>query len=382
MQFLFLACDFPPAFGGIQKLSYGLCRGLQGAGHDVEVIAAATTGDGEFDRRSPLSVRRHTIKDMLRGALVIGGAVRGSLADGGVPDVVVATKWAPEGPGYIRSGVGDRAPMVLMGHGREFLPEPGRRLRAWVQRRVIGACAGAVANSRFTATQLAAAGVPEGDIRVVHPAIDPEELAPPADLAEARDRLSWPEGPTILTTARLVERKGVDTVLRALPRVASRIPDVHYMVIGDGPQRARLVELAAEVGVTGRVRFMGSVSEEQKVAALHLCDVFTMSSRDIPADPPEGFGIVYLEANACGKPVVAARTGGVADAVEDGVNGLLVEPNAPEPLAEALTELLGAPDRARELGETGRRRTLERFSWEVVAPQFAEAVSSILGGPS
>jgi phosphatidylinositol alpha-1,6-mannosyltransferase len=224
---------------------------------------------------------------------------------------------------------------------------------------------------------MVAAGMPRDRIRIVPPAIDPAELELPGNKQDGAGELDWPDAPTLLTVTRLVRRKGVDTVIEALPQIASAVPDIEYVVVGEGPEKERLRELSRRLGVESRVHFVGAVSDEQKAACLHLCDVFVMPSRDIPTEPPEGFGIVYLEANVCGKPVIAARTGGVEDAVEDGVNGLLVEPDSPSQVAEAVERLLRDPDTARSIGARGRARVLERFTWDAVGPRFVGAIRSL-----
>jgi phosphatidylinositol alpha-1,6-mannosyltransferase len=379
LRLLVLACDFPPAFGGIQKLSYGLCRALITEGHDVQVIASAQANDDASDSASGVPTIRCQAPNRLLAAVNAARAVRQLLRSGWRSDAIVATKWSPEGQAYQLSGAGRRVPLVLMGHGREFLPETHRPVRAWAQRAVVRAARGAIACSNFTASQMARAGVAPDRVRVVHPGVDPEEFAPPDALDAARARLDWPSGPTLLTVARLVRRKGVDTVIEALPGIARVVPDVAYVVIGGGPERDRLIALAEDLGVHDRVRMLGSVSDEDKAAAFHLCDVFTMPSRDIASEPPEGFGIVYLEANLCGKPVIGANTGGVSDAIEDGVSGLLVEPDAPGQLAEAASRLLREPAYARSLGEAGRRRAAERFSWPVTASKYAAAIRELIG---
>jgi phosphatidylinositol alpha-1,6-mannosyltransferase len=177
--------------------------------------------------------------------------------------------------------------------------------------------------------------------------------------------------------ARLVRRKGIDTVVQALPGIAAAGVDVHYRVVGDGPDRDRLLALAQTGGVADRVRLLGSVSDADKIACLHLCDVLAMPSRDLPSEPPEGFGIAYLEANLCGKPCIAADSGGVSEAVEDGLNGLLIDPDSPAQLAEAALRLLGDATLAESMGEAGRRRAVEHFAWPVIAPRFAQAVAGV-----
>jgi len=378
VQLHFLACDFPPAIGGIQKLTHGLCRGLVEAGQPVQVIATSQPGDEAFDATSGVPTTRCHGGGRVSTAITLGRALRRLAANGAEEAVAVATKWSPEGHAYLMLGTGRRLPMILMGYGREFRPEPARRVRGLAQRMVMRAAAGAIVISRYTKEQMTAAGVPEHRIRIVPPAIDPDEFSPPADLERARQALGWPKAPTLLTIARLVRRKGIDTVIESLARIACAGPEVEYVVVGDGPDTARLVELSRRLGVAPRVHFVGEVSEQQKAACLHLCDVFVMPSRDLPSEPPEGFGIVYLEANVCGKPVIAARTGGVEDAVEEGVNGILVEPEKPDQVAEAAAHLLTHADAAQALGTQGRQRVLERFTWGVIAPQFVEAVASLV----
>jgi len=378
VRLLFLAGDYPPAFGGIQKLVHGLCVALVAAGHEVRIIAAAQAGAEAIDTASGIPTVRCPTPGRLRAAWNMGRAVRRALADGWTPEAIVATKWSPEGHAYLAAGGRGQAPMVLMGYGREFLPEPHRRLRGIAQRAVLRTACGVVACSRFTASQFEAAGVETGRIRVVYPGVDPAEFAPSADLEAARRRLAWPEGPTLLTVGRLVRRKGVDTVIEALPRIAVAVPEVSYVVIGGGPEAERVRRQAQDLGVGERVRMLGSASDADKVAALHLCSVFAMPSRDLPTEPPEGFGIVYQEANLCGKPVIGANTGGVAEAIEDGVSGLLIEPDAPEQFADAAIALLSDPALAASLGEAGGRRAAERFAWRAIAPSYAAAVAELI----
>ncbi len=378
MRLLLLAGDYPPGFGGIQRLAHGLCLALAQAGHEPRVIAAAQPGDREIDAASGVPTVRCPAPSRLRAAWNMGRAIRQIIASGWTPDAVVATKWSPEGHAYLLARLGGRVPLVLMGHGREYLPEAGRPIRALAQGAVLRAARGAIVCSRFTATQMEAAGVAPERIRVVHPGIDPAEFAVPADLEDARRRLAWPEGPTLLTVARLVRRKGVDTVIDALPRIAESVPDVSYVVLGGGPEEGRLRRQAEELGVSHRLRMLGAASDADRTAALHLCTVFVMPSRDLPSEPPEGFGIVYQEANLCGKPVIGADTGGVADAIEDGVSGLLVEPDAPDELADAAIVLLSDRALAAAIGERGRTRANERFAWSVAGPQYAAAVRQLI----
>jgi len=156
-----------------------------------------------------------------------------------------------------------------------------------------------------------------------------------------------------ISVCRLLEKKGIDNTIRALARLPAASAGCRYLIVGGGPYRARLEALAAELGVQERVVFAGQVADDELVDHYRLGDVFVMPNRALPNGDTEGFGLVFLEANACGLPAIAGRDGGSPHAVQDGVNGLLVDGASVDAIAAAMTRLLedGAlRDRLRELG--------------------------------
>ncbi len=169
--------------------------------------------------------------------------------------------------------------------------------------------------------------------------------------------------PTILSVSRLKaterESKGVAQVLEALPELRHRFPDLQYVIVGDGDDRAWLEKRAQHLGVAGAVLFTGHVAQDELMRRYAVCNVFVLPSNQ------EGFGIVFLEAMAYGKPVVAARAGGTPEVVADGETGLLVEPGNRAALVAALSELLAHPERRQQLGEAGRRRLQANFTYEL-----------------
>jgi phosphatidylinositol alpha-1,6-mannosyltransferase len=182
------------------------------------------------------------------------------------------------------------------------------------------------------------------------------------------------EHPTFVTVARLTHHyKGHDVLMRSLALIRERVPDVEWVVIGDGPLRADLERLAGSLGVADSIRFLGSVSDEQRNLWLRRADLLAMPSR-LPGGglAGEGFGIVYLEAGAYGKPVVAGNVGGAVDAVLDGQTGLLVDPTDPVAVGAAITKLLLDEQLARRLGSAGAQRA-RSFAWPVIV-QRLEAV--------
>lgn len=277
-----------------------------------------------------------------------------------------------------------RRPYAVYTYGEELTMTltDGRPLARRVIRWELQGAAAVFTISRFSRDQLLAYGVNPARIGVQAPAVSRAFFGPPqVEPAEMRRRLGLPgDARVLLTVARLAERKGIDVVIRALPEVLQAQPNTVYMVVGSGEDEARLRHLAAVHSVEPRVRFFGTHDHDELVNYYHTCDIFVMPNRTLlETAETEGFGIVFLEANACGKPVVGGRAGGAVEAVEDGVSGLLVEPTDVKAVAGAILRLLNDPPYARQLGANGRRRALEQFSWDRNAAEVWETLRLITG---
>lgn len=183
-------------------------------------------------------------------------------------------------------------------------------------------------------------------------------------------------GRTVLfSLGRLVKRKGVDQVIKALAGLpSSEALQFFYAIAGIGPDAKYLYTLVPP-HLEKNIVFLGEISEEEKWRWLNLCDIFLMPARDIDGDY-EGFGIVYLEANLCGKPVIAGRSGGVGDAVVDGLTGIMVDPEDSREIGRAIFDLAAQPAKRDELGAAGRERALQDFSWEQQAKRLSEIIKS------
>ena len=268
-------------------------------------------------------------------------------------------------------------PFVIYAHGNEILAAhtsnwPKPRLALQRASRVL-------ANSHFISSLLRNAGVDESRIVIVHPGCDVSHYRPTTPRPGLRERLLGGRiGPTLLTVGNLVERKGHDTVLKALPAILRSIPDVTYLIIGDGPFRPNLERLAESLGVRGSVVFAGRVEAGILPECLAICDVFVMTSRArLDQFDVEGFGLVYLEANACGKPVIGGRSGGIVDAVEHESTGLLVDPVDEKDVAHAVVRLLKDRDLARKLGEQGMLRVRREFTWQHMVERVRTVLSDV-----
>ncbi len=229
-----------------------------------------------------------------------------------------------------------RARLVLHAYGIEVWSPPGRHAARLVRHvdRVL-------AISRFTRERLLAwADVPPHSVRVLPNAIDLARYAPGSAPESLRRRYGLVGRRVLLTLSRLdpTERyKGHDRILDLLPRLAARVPDLTWVIAGDGADRGRLQAAAQRMGLADRVLFIGSVAEAEKADHYRLADAFAMPSTG------EGFGFTFLEAAACGVPVLGGDRDGSRDALRDGALGLLVDPHDPEVLLAGLVEVLHRP---------------------------------------
>jgi phosphatidylinositol alpha-1,6-mannosyltransferase len=240
---------------------------------------------------------------------------------------------------------------------------------------VIGGADRVFAVSNFTRRALVGNGVAEAKTVVIHNGVDLAEIERAPRDSGVIDSLRIEGKPIILTVARLDMHKGHDTVIRALPAVLEKVPEAVYVVAGDGPMRRRLEELSIAEAVADRVVFTGPIPRPQILALFDACSVFVMISR-IEGGNAEGFGIVFLEAGAFSKPVVGGRSGGIPDAVEDGVSGVLVDPRSPDEVADAVSRILTDPGLAAALGEGGRRRVVSEFTWDNAVAAILRSLES------
>lgn len=372
-RILILSSNFPPVEGGIAHFIHQVTAHLPA--DEVTVVALPTPGHEAFDSGLDFAVKRLSIPRQWKSSSRMFKLIS--------PFYAAAARQYDDAR-YI---VCDRAHHTLLLAARKLArrlgacvatfahgTDVGRHQSKWyanAYNRLLQSVDVVFANSSVTAELVASTGVARSRIHVLNPPVDPEGYKVRQTPEAFRSRYSLQGRKTILSLGRLVERKGFDTVLRALPEVLREVPEAHYLIAGNGPDRARLEALTAELGLEEHVTFAGFVATEDLPDMFNAADVFAMVSRELEdKGDTEGFGIVYLEANLLGKPVVAGRSGGVVDAVEDGVSGLLVQPHDIHAVSGALIELLRDEARAAQLGEAGRRRVLERFTSAHAAAEF------------
>lgn len=380
MSTLVVTNDFPPRTGGIESFVHAVVRRLpaQGGG-PVVVHTARQRGDARTDaaladagvtvvrdpsplmvptpgivRRVQRTAREHGADRVWFGAAAPLGLMAPALRAAGIERSVATTHghevwWA--------SLPGSRTALRRIGEGNDTVTYLGDWCRSQVQRPLTPA-----ARSRM---------------RRLTPGVDTAVFRPDAPARRAvRERYGLGERPVVVCVSRLVARKGQDVLVRALPALRRAVPDAALLVVGDGPHRTVVERLADRTGVREHVVFTGAVPWEQAPAFYAAGDVFCMPTRTrLGGLEPEALGICYLEAAACGLPVVAGDSGGAPDAVLDGVNGVVVDGRDEAAVAREVAGFLTDPARSQAFGAAGREWVSRRWSWEEQTRRLADLLA-------
>ncbi|SDO79332.1 phosphatidylinositol alpha-1,6-mannosyltransferase [Klenkia soli] len=360
--------DFPPRQGGIQTFVAALLDRVPPA--DVVVLASTSAGAAEHDAGLPYRVVRLPTAMLLptpRTGRVAADLVREHRAE-----TVVFGAAAPLGllaPGLHRAGA-TRSIGITHGHETGWVALPvGRQLL----QRIASGVDVLTYISDFTRGKLAPALAPRAELRQLSPGVDTARFHPGADGAGVRERYGLGQAPVVVCVSRLVRRKGQDVLVEGWSQVLARHPDARLLLVGGGPDEARLRRLVDARGVAGSVVLTGPVAPVSLPEHYAAGDVFAMPCRTRRGGlDVEGLGMVYLEAAACGKPVVAGTSGGAPEAVREGITGHVVDPRSPGEVATTIADLLDDPARAAALGAAGRAWVEERWSWERIGAQFAD----------
>ena len=356
---------FPPDRGGIEGLMGGLADALCAAGQDVTVFADRAHSP-QAPRRTPYTLRRFGgWKPWRRWRKA--QAVRAASKSGRVTGVFADSWKSAEKLGALG------LPLAVLAHGMEFPARPSAGKAARI-RRALGNAHAVIANSSYTAAQVAPYLQGNTRLLVINPPIGPQPPVLDKKLSALRARLKG-NAPVLSTVARLEPRKGVDAVIRAMPDIRREFPSAAYLVAGDGKDRERLEHLANELGVRESVHFLGMVDDAQKAAVYATSDLFVMPVRR-EGNSVEGFGIVYREANWYGVPVLAGRDGGAVDAVVEGETGALCDGAEQAAVTAAILELLGDEVRLQKMAARAAALARGPAQWKSAVREFLSALDA------
>jgi phosphatidyl-myo-inositol dimannoside synthase len=268
-------------------------------------------------------------------------------------------------------------PYCCYTHGEDINVATTSRELRFLTKRVLRGATAIVANSTFTRDLLLKEwSIPPERIRLLHPGVDCDYFRPAAPDPEVRKRLGWDGRRVVLTVGRLQRRKGQDTMIEVVARLRERFPDLLYAIIGDGEERQRLTEMVSRLGVGDCVTFMGEVKDAELLHCYQQADVFALANRQIGKDI-EGFGMVLLESQSCGRPVLTGASGGTVETLKPGESGVVVPCDRPDEPAATLAELLADRDRLDRMGKVGREWVAGKFDWPILAAEAQKTFEAL-----
>lgn len=373
MSFFFITQDFPPETGGIQTYTYEHAKELSKNGRHVIVIAPYKPQSSEWDEKQNFEVLRFSISNSLLFIPLLFKLP--FLAKKQKINTVIHAQWQTILPSLIAKKLGIIKNFVVSVHARELLFNPfGSSLLGYIynyyMQWLLSKADLLFPVSTYTKKLLIEIGIDEEKIKVIINGTDPARYYP-IDVTEKRDKMNLNGKYVILTVSRLVQRKGIDTVIEALVKFKNDKIDFQYLIVGDGPDREELEQLTREKGIDQMVRFCGKVPLNELNTYYNLCDLFVLPSKTVIPDV-EGFGIVFLEANACAKPVIGSDSGGIPSAITHEKTGLIVRENNPKELYNAILRLYENQDLAYSLGIQGLQRVKLEANWSYLSKQLIQ----------
>jgi len=397
VRILIPTVDYPPIEGGISSLAVHVARALVAQGHEVTVVAPRLAGWEEFDGGEGCRVVRFGGYGL--GPLRFFPLLWGVLGELGRCDAILAINVAYGGPIGLFARVFFGKRYVAFAYGYEFMkfhakPVPNRIFVGVLVRffrvltlrdlplvrvlyRLIYRCAvKTVAISVFTRNELIRFGLPRGYVRVLHPGASLARGVDGGVVAGLRAGYGVEAGKLVFSVGRFVPRKGHLLLIRAFARLLESEPHTRLVIAGRGPMWEACARRVEVLGLEGLVFLPGHLDDDSLAAHYAACDVFVLAASEVGGGHVEGFGIVLAEAAAYGKPCVAARTGGVEDAVLDGRTGILTAADDEFGLVDALERLVGDGGLAARMGDAGRARVEGELNWGY----FAGEVVGMLEG--
>jgi phosphatidylinositol alpha-1,6-mannosyltransferase len=369
---LLVTNDFPPRPGGIQQFVHNLA--IRQAAGSLVVYCSTSAGASEFDARQPFDVIREDTSMLLPTPAAARRAAEIARRYG------CTQVWfgAAAPLGLLASGLRERSGItraVALTHGHEagWAALPGAR---GLLRRIGRGVDVVTYLGEYFRARLARAVGDLTTLEQLAPGVDTDAFSPSVSGEEVRARYGLTDRPVIVCVSRLVPRKGQDTLIRALALVRRKVPDAALLIVSGGPYRSTLEGLAVETGVAQHVVFTGTVEWSQLPAHHAAGDVFAMPCRTRRRGlDVEGLGIVYLEASAVGRPVLAGDSGGAPDAVRDGETGYVVPGRDVNAVAERLVELLTDQALAARMSAAGRAWVEAEWRWDTKAARLATLLS-------
>jgi len=361
LKSLLISYFFPPKIGGIENYLDNVCKQLEN--NKVVVLTEKIKNNFSFDKKYQYKILREELfpwKFIRPSWLPLIWRIKNIIRNEKI-DVIQFGHYS----NLVTLGLFLKKPFFVYTHGVDTLiPQ-----KSYFQKKLmiynLKKAKYIVANSEFMKNELIKLGIDLQKIIVCRPCLDISLYNNNYKIDEIKRKYNLYGNKVILTIGRLIERKGQDSVIKALPKILEKIPNVHYLIIGDGPNKPELENLIKKMKLEDKVTLFGSIEDRPEVKSpfFQLSEVFVMPARKISKQDIESFGIVYLEAQINRIPVIASFYGGASEAIRDKESGFLVDSNNIDEIANTIIKLLAAPELAKKMGERGRDWVIKNFNW-------------------
>ena len=382
MNILIFSTDYKPNSGGIAEYTHQVAKHFEKMNHSIVVLSVSMSGGKEFDNNQNFNTYRIPAIHYSRNLCLLFSLIK--LIKRHNIEYIFSTITHPCGEIAWLVSRFINVKTVITVHGYE-VAYPFNTFRQklkyklnYIRTYIYNNSDMVFTISRFTKDMLVKSGVKLSKIFIFNNGVDLNEWNKrDPDREKGIEKCHNLKGKrVIITVSNLGERKGHDMVLKALPEVIKVIPNLIYLIGGTGPTRKPLESLVKSLNLKDLVKFLGYIPKEDLPSYYHLSDLFIMPNREVGSSV-EGFGIVFIEANACKKPVIAGRSGGALDAVVDGKTGLLVNPEDRSDIVKALIKLLSNEKLAKQMGEAGYNRVKNELTWDRIVLRMADVLYCI-----
>jgi phosphatidyl-myo-inositol dimannoside synthase len=372
---LLLTNDFPPVISGISTAFYHIWKFFPS--EKAIILTPRTRGWKTFDALSQVKPRRFfTIRgegiDKICSFLCMVFWTTYLVLFKGVREIHAGQILSCGPIGYLFQKIFGVQCFLWVYGGETTAVYQRSRWEKCLVKMLLTECRYLVTNSLSVTEEFITSGIPQERIIEILPAVDSEFFSPGESNFLLRDKIGVRDKRVLLTVSRLTMRKGHDLVLRALSLMDKK-RDIHYVIVGEGKDRARLENIIGELMLQEMVTFVGRVDDKELPDYYRLCDLYVMPNREVRegTDSVEGFGISFIEAGACEKPVIAGKSGGAAAAVVNGVTGYVIDPENPQELVDKIQFILDNPEIAHVMGKKSRERIVKGFNWHERAQHLA-----------
>lgn len=376
---LLVTLEFPPKWGGVSHSLYNICHALPT--EKIVVLTQPSSSKFEFDFKVYRKKILSRSKFIWPKWIFLFGYIRRIVKNDNI-DLIQAGHILPIGTAALIFKRIFNIPYLVYVYGQDLVIQRDSQRKIKLIKSILKNAEAIIANSSWTKKRAQELGAQSRKIKIVYPCPDSLKIE-----SLGQDRLDRFKNENqiqnkkiILSLGNLVRRKGHDMVIRALPQVIKQVPDLIYLIVGTGPYEGKLREIIGNLNLDGYVKFFKNVSNQELPYFLQTAEMLVMPSRELKNNQGEtidveGFGMVFLEANLYGKPVIGGRSGGQTDSIEAGVSGLLVNPEDKSDIAQAIIKLVTNPALAQKLGQQGKEIVSNKFKWSVQVRKIIELLS-------